>query len=76
MYNICKTSHAITAVEHSLYCNFYHTAEKSLVVAGGNNIKVFRLVPEVQSKAPGTIKKEDEGILLLFTILILGLQIF
>lgn len=59
MYSLCKTTHPPTGVEHSVYCNFFHTSEKSLVIAGANVLRVFRLVPEIQTKAPGAAKHED-----------------
>ncbi|CAG2067241.1 unnamed protein product, partial [Timema podura] len=47
MYSISKLTHPATAVEHALSCNFFHRAEKSLIVAGANVIRVFRLIPDV-----------------------------
>ncbi|KAK8376849.1 hypothetical protein O3P69_010050 [Scylla paramamosain] len=47
MYNLCKITHPALGVELSLYCNFFSHREKSLVVAGSNVIRVFRLVAEV-----------------------------
>ncbi|XP_058806106.1 cleavage and polyadenylation specificity factor subunit 1 isoform X2 [Phymastichus coffea] len=47
MYSICKTTHPATGVEHAIFCNFFNKAEKSLVVAGANIIRVFRLIPDV-----------------------------
>ncbi|KAL7640863.1 UNVERIFIED_CONTAM: hypothetical protein RMT77_008000 [Armadillidium vulgare] len=60
MYTLCRTSHLATAVEHSVYCNFFHTAEKSLIISGANVLRVFRLVPEVQTKTPGAQRREDK----------------
>lgn len=47
MYSICRTTHPATGVEHSIFCNFFNRAEKSLVVAGANIIRVFRLISDV-----------------------------
>ncbi|KAK7874284.1 hypothetical protein R5R35_007770 [Gryllus longicercus] len=47
MFSICKQSHPATAVEHALTCHFFNHSEKSLVVAGANIIRVFRLIPDV-----------------------------
>lgn len=53
MYSICKTSHPATGVEHAITCYFFNRTEKCLVVAGANVIRVFRLIPDVD-----TSKKE------------------
>ncbi|XP_014213908.1 cleavage and polyadenylation specificity factor subunit 1 [Copidosoma floridanum] len=47
MYSIIKTTHPATGVEHAITCNFFNRAEKCLVVAGANIIRVFRLIPNV-----------------------------
>lgn len=44
MYAICKTVHPTTEVEHSVYCHFYNFGERNLLTAGGNQLKVYRLV--------------------------------
>ncbi|CAG9764667.1 unnamed protein product [Ceutorhynchus assimilis] len=51
MFSICKQSHPPTGVEHALSCFFFNKTEKSLVTAGTNVIKVFRLIPDVDQKA-------------------------
>lgn len=51
MYNLCKITHPALGVELSLYCNFFNHREKSLVVAGANVIRVFRLVAELPPRA-------------------------
>lgn len=58
MYNLCKVTHPALGVENSLYCNFFNHREKSLVVAGANIIRVFRLVAEV---SPRFSKKDDRN---------------
>lgn len=50
MFSICKQTHPATGVEHALSCNFFSKAEKSLIVAGANLIRVFRLIPDVEGK--------------------------
>jgi cleavage and polyadenylation specificity factor subunit 1 len=47
MYSICKLTHPATGVEHALTCHFFSRTEKSLIVAGANIIRVFRLIPDV-----------------------------
>lgn len=50
MFSVCKQTHPPTGVEHSLTCNFFNRHEKSLVVAGSNILRVFRLIPDVDPK--------------------------
>jgi cleavage and polyadenylation specificity factor subunit 1 len=47
MYSVCKLTHPATGVEHALTCHFFNRTEKSLIVAGANIIRVFRLIPDV-----------------------------
>lgn len=47
MYSIYKTTHPATGIEHSITCYFFNRAEKCLVTAGANIIRVFRLIPDV-----------------------------
>lgn len=49
MYSICKNTHPATGVEHAITCNFFNRSEKCLVVAGANVIRVFRLIPDIDS---------------------------
>ncbi|XP_064466494.1 cleavage and polyadenylation specificity factor subunit 1-like [Ornithodoros turicata] len=48
MYAVYKQTHPPTGIEHSVYCNFYNSRSKNLVVAGATVLKVYRLVPEVE----------------------------
>lgn len=50
MFSICKQTHPATGVEHSLSCHFFSKAEKSLVTAGANIIKIFRLIPDIDPR--------------------------
>ncbi|XP_046387222.1 cleavage and polyadenylation specificity factor subunit 1 isoform X1 [Ischnura elegans] len=50
MFSICKYTHPPTAVEHAISCHFFNRNEKSLVVAGANIIRVFRLIPDADPK--------------------------
>ena len=49
MFSVCKEHHAATAVEHAVACNFFNKSEKSLLVAGTRFLKVFRLIPNIES---------------------------
>lgn len=49
MYSICKSTHPATGVEHAITCYFFNRSEKCLVVAGANIIRVFRLIPDVDT---------------------------
>lgn len=46
MFSVCRQSHPATAVEHAITCHFFNRTERSLVVAGSNVLRVFRLVPD------------------------------
>lgn len=50
MFSICKQTHPATGVEHAISCHFFSKAERILVTAGANVIKVFRLIPDVDLK--------------------------
>ncbi|XP_012280373.1 cleavage and polyadenylation specificity factor subunit 1 isoform X2 [Orussus abietinus] len=49
MYSICKSTHPATGVEHAITCYFFNRSEKCLVVAGANIIRVFRLIPDIDT---------------------------
>jgi cleavage and polyadenylation specificity factor subunit 1 len=55
MYSLVRSSHPATGVEHSTSCYFYHAGEKNLVVAGANVLRVFRFVPDLDTRG-----KEEE----------------
>ncbi|EFA00240.2 cleavage and polyadenylation specificity factor subunit 1 isoform X2 [Tribolium castaneum] len=50
MFSICKQTHPATGVEHAISCHFFSKSEKSLVTSGANVIKVFRLIPDIDTK--------------------------
>jgi cleavage and polyadenylation specificity factor subunit 1 len=62
MFSLCKQTHQPTAVEHAVSCYFFSRNEKSLVVAGANVLRVFRLLPDIDYK-----KKDKYGGKLLKT---------
>lgn len=43
IYSICQTTHPATTVEHSIQCHFYNLRETNLVVAGANQLSVYRI---------------------------------
>ncbi|XP_041375883.1 cleavage and polyadenylation specificity factor subunit 1-like isoform X2 [Gigantopelta aegis] len=51
MYSVCKQIHPPTGIEHCVYCNFYNSWEKNLIIAGVNQLHVYRLnsEPEIGS---------------------------
>ena len=57
MYSLVRSSHPPTGVEHSLSCNFFNTGEKNLVVAGANMLRVFRFIPDLDTK----VKEEEQS---------------
>ncbi|KAF5272324.1 hypothetical protein FQA39_LY07925 [Lamprigera yunnana] len=50
MFSLCKQTHPATAVEHAISCHFFNKAERTLVTAGANVIKIFRLIPDVDPR--------------------------
>jgi len=46
VYSIYKQIHAPTGIELSIYCNLIHPTEKCLVIAGVNQLHVYRLSHE------------------------------
>ncbi|XP_050511546.1 cleavage and polyadenylation specificity factor subunit 1 isoform X1 [Diabrotica virgifera virgifera] len=50
MFSICRQNHPATAVEHAISCYFFNKVEKCLVTAGANVLKIYRLVPDVDSR--------------------------
>lgn len=50
MYSICRQTHPATGVEYAVSCCFFENEEMCLVTAGANILKVFRLVPDGNTK--------------------------
>ncbi|KAG1650025.1 Cleavage and polyadenylation specificity factor subunit 1 [Nymphon striatum] len=59
MYAFHKQIHVPTGIEHSIYCNFYNSHTKSLVVAGASQLRVFRLIQDVEKSASDQDKAES-----------------
>lgn len=51
MFSICRQNHPATGVEHAISCYFFNKVEKCLVTAGTNILKVYRLVPDVDTRS-------------------------
>ncbi|XP_060076994.1 cleavage and polyadenylation specificity factor subunit 1-like [Ylistrum balloti] len=47
MYALYKQTHPPTGIEHCVYCNFFNTSERNLVIAAVNQLDVYRLIPEI-----------------------------
>lgn len=58
MFSLCKQTRVPTCVEHAVYCYFINRVEKCLVVAGVNNLRVYRLVPTDMTCQPPKTKFE------------------
>lgn len=43
LHSLCQSIHPATTVEHSIKCNFYNADETNLVVAGANQLTVYRI---------------------------------
>lgn len=50
MFSFCKQIHPATGVEHSISCHFFNKSEKSIVTAGANIVKIFKLVPDIDPR--------------------------
>jgi len=63
MYSLFKQIHPPTGLEHSVYCNFFHPWEKNLVVAGVNQLHVYRInsEPDVSMGQLRIRKSSDVG---------------
>uniref|UniRef100_T1J479 Cleavage and polyadenylation specificity factor subunit 1 n=1 Tax=Strigamia maritima TaxID=126957 RepID=T1J479_STRMM len=59
MYAVHKQLHPPTGVEHAIYCHFFNRREKNLVMAGSNQLRVFRLTHETDNN--GRIKETNDS---------------
>ncbi|KAK3085849.1 hypothetical protein FSP39_009622 [Pinctada imbricata] len=48
MYAVYKQTHPVTGIEHCVYCNFFNTSERNLVIASVNTLHVYRLNPDLE----------------------------
>lgn len=53
MYAVYRQAHPPTGIEFSLYCNFFSSEERNLVVAGTSQLYVYRLLRNVESATKG-----------------------
>ncbi|XP_069051049.1 cleavage and polyadenylation specificity factor subunit 1 isoform X1 [Lepisosteus oculatus] len=58
MYAVYRQAHPPTGIEFSVFCNFFSSEERNLVVAGTSQLYVYRLVHDVES-ATKTEKSAD-----------------
>ena len=49
-WNLLRTNHPATGVEHSIEAKFFGPWENNLLIAGTNNLRVFRLVPDLEGQ--------------------------
>ncbi|XP_043925808.1 cleavage and polyadenylation specificity factor subunit 1 [Protopterus annectens] len=66
MYAVYRQAHPPTGIEFSIYCNFFSSEERNLVVAGTSQLYVYRLLRNVESSAKGEkasvrIPKRQQG---------------
>lgn len=50
MYSVYKQTHPPTGIEHCVYCNFFNTSERNLVIAAVNQLYVYRLNPDTEDE--------------------------
>ena len=50
MFSVIRTPHPSTGIEHSIQARFFGPWEDNLVVAGTDNLRVFRLVPDLEGQ--------------------------
>lgn len=62
MYSFSKQIHPPTAIEHSIYCNFYNDNERNLIIGGANQLKIYRLIlNESTNEDRSADKNNDKG---------------
>lgn len=72
MFSISKQTHPATGVEHAISCYFLNKVEKCLVTAGANVLKIFKLIPDIESRSKVERYSGNSGVLLN----IFSLQLF
>ena len=50
MFSVIRTPHPSTGIEHSIQARFFGPWEDNLLVAGTDNLRVFRLVPDLEGQ--------------------------
>ena len=56
MFSLIRTPHPTTGIEHSIHARFFGSWENNLIVAGTDNLRVFRLVPDPEGQVVGADK--------------------
>ncbi|XP_023931604.1 cleavage and polyadenylation specificity factor subunit 1-like [Lingula anatina] len=59
MYSIYKQTQPPTGIEHCVYCNFFSTKEKNLIIAGSTQLHVYRLNADIEGTGKGSEKVSD-----------------
>ncbi len=58
MYNLYKTVHSPTSVDHAVYCNFLNAHEENLITANVNRLHVYKLNSEYDKQSSRKLKFE------------------
>ncbi|XP_032830400.1 cleavage and polyadenylation specificity factor subunit 1 isoform X1 [Petromyzon marinus] len=53
MYSVHRKVHPPTGLEHAVYCHFFSSQERNLVVAGGSQLQIYRLIHDTESVSKG-----------------------
>ncbi|XP_014670530.1 PREDICTED: cleavage and polyadenylation specificity factor subunit 1-like isoform X2 [Priapulus caudatus] len=61
MYAMYKELHPPTGIEHSIHCHFYNMDQYNLVVAGANQLSVYRLILATEAKSSSAEKTLAES---------------
>ncbi|CAC5370759.1 CPSF1 [Mytilus coruscus] len=61
MYSVYKQTHPPTGIEHCVYCNFFNTLERNLVIAAVNQLHVYRLNPDTEDDTGKNVSEQNLG---------------
>ncbi|NXN95197.1 CPSF1 factor, partial [Rhinopomastus cyanomelas] len=61
MYAVYKQAHPPTGLEFAIFCHFFSTSERNLVVAGTSQLQVYRLNHDCETSAKGDRNGEGKG---------------
>ncbi|XP_063441861.1 cleavage and polyadenylation specificity factor subunit 1-like [Mytilus trossulus] len=60
MYSVYKQTHPPTGIEHCVYCNFFNTSERNLVIAAVNQLNVYRLNPDTEDDTGKNVTDQNQ----------------